>query len=383
MRNLTLALITSTMLGVSAQSAMAVEPQEFMERFAQLSLNSGSKITFGAIEGDATSFTVKGVQMDAKGPTLKDGIPLGNITVKNIDEGENGLYTAAQIIADDINTKQKDIEFLANGMSLSGIELPAPSETALIFYENLTVENVTISTEGAALFKMQDLVLSNTGNADRTEISIDMSTKSMMLNLGDIVDSGAKNILSEMGYTTLNGTTGLKGNWNANTGLMNINDYYIDVDDAGRLSMDIAISGYTIDVAKSIGEISNIDDKNASGMAMMGLMQQLNYLGASIKFEDNSLTNKLLDFQAAKQGTDRKSLIGMAKAVLPFTMAQLNKPEFTQQLTEVVGTFLENPKSIEIIAKPAEPLTFLELVTAGSAQPQNLIDVLELQAKAN
>ena len=51
--------------------------------------------------------------------------------------------------------------------------------------------------------------------------------------------------------------------------------------------MTFPFDGYTTDFAKSLAEsFSKIKDPNAAGMAMLGLIQQLNYVGASIKFED-------------------------------------------------------------------------------------------------
>ena len=42
-------------------------------------------------------------------------------------------------------------------------------------------------------------------------------------------------------------------------------------------------------------------DNSAQGLAMLGLMQQLTFNSASLRWDDNSLTNKAIDYIAKMQ----------------------------------------------------------------------------------
>ena len=81
-------------------------------------------------------------------------------------------------------------------------------------------------------------------------------------------------------------------------------------------------------------------------------MQQLTFNSASIRWDDDSLTKKVLDFVASSQGQKPEDIANQAKAIVPFLMAQLNNAELTQQVTEAVTKYLDEPKSIEISAEP-------------------------------
>ena len=59
-------------------------------------------------------------------------------------------------------------------------------------------------------------------------------------------------------------------------------------------------------------------DNSAQGMAMLGLMQQLTFNGASIRFDDDSLTGKVLDYVAKQQGMKPEDIANQAKAIVPF-----------------------------------------------------------------
>ena len=98
-----------------------------------------------------------------------------------------------------------------------------------------------------------------------------------------------------------------------------------------RFGMTFDLGGYTLDFIKSLQEMQKKmaaqpagADNSAQSMAMLGLMQQLTFNGASIRFDDDSLTNKALDYVAKQQGRSRDDIINQAKAIVPFVPAQLN-----------------------------------------------------------
>ncbi len=62
-------------------------------------------------------------------------------------------------------------------------------------------------------------------------------------------------------------------------------------------------------------------------MAMLGLMQQLSYNGASIRFEDAGITAKALEYAGKQQGVDGKQFAQSLKGMAPMMLAQLNIPE--------------------------------------------------------
>jgi hypothetical protein len=112
-------------------------------------------------------------------------------------------------------------------------------------------------------------------------------------------------------------------------------------------------------------------------------MQQLTLNSVSIRFDDASLTAKLLDLAAQKMGQPKEALINQYKGMLPVMAAQLQDPEFVTMLSNAVNAYLDNPKNIEIRTESAAPIPFAQIMATGMAQPQALIKTLGVQVIAN
>jgi hypothetical protein len=51
---------------------------------------------------------------------------------------------------------------------------------------------------------------------------------------------------------------------------------------------------------------------------MLGLMQQLTVNAAAVRFDDDSLTGKVLNYMAGQQGAQPADIANQAKAIVPF-----------------------------------------------------------------
>ena len=114
-----------------------------------------------------------------------------------------------------------------------------------------------------------------------------------------------------------------------------------------------------------------------------GASQQLTFNSASIRFDDDSLTNKVLDYVGKQQGMSGKDIANQAKAIVPFGMAQLNNPELTAQVTAAVSAYLDDPKSLEISAEPEQPVPFALIMAGAMSNPADLTKTLAVSVTAN
>ena len=88
----------------------------------------------------------------------------------------------------------------------------------------------------------------------------------------------------------------------------------------------------------------------AMGLAMMGLLQQLTFNSASIRFDDATITKRVLDYIGWQQGVSGDQLAQSLKGMVPMMMAQLNVPELQNQVSTAVNSYLDAPKSLTISA---------------------------------
>jgi hypothetical protein len=167
---------------------------------------------------------------------------------------------------------------------------------------------------------------------------------------------------------------------------MTISEGLYSIDNVGKLNVLMDVTGYTPALIKGLQEMTkNMEgqDESAKGLAMLGLLQQLNFVSASIRFDDASITGKALDYAAKQAGQDRAAIINQTKGVLPFALAQLKDPDFAQKVTEAASAFLDNPKSLEVKAAPPAPVPFAILAATGSTTPEALIKQLNVTVTAN
>jgi hypothetical protein len=118
-------------------------------------------------------------------------------------------------------------------------------------------------------------------------------------------------------------------------------------------------------------------------MAMLGLMQQLTLHAASIRFDDDSLTKKVLDYLGKQQGMSGSDIANQAKAIVPFLTAQLNNPDLSAQITTAVNAFLDNPQNIEVAAAPTSPVPFALIMAGAMSNPLDLTKTLGVKVTAN
>jgi hypothetical protein len=209
-------------------------------------------------------------------------------------------------------------------------------------------------------------------------------------DLSLVEDPQAKTVIDALGYHTLSGKIDMSGGWQPTDGRLALSQYDITVDDAGTFGLTFDLGGYTTDFVKSLQDLQKKmaaapegGDSSAQNLAMLGLMQQLTINGASVRFDDDSLTGKVLEFVAKQQGASAADIANQAKAMVPFMLAQLNNPDLAAQVTAAVGSFLDNPVSIEIAVAPAAPVPFAQIMAGAMANPMDLTRTLGLKVTAN
>jgi hypothetical protein len=117
---------------------------------------------------------------------------------------------------------------------------------------------------------------------------------------------------------------------------------------------------------------------------MLGLMQQLTFHTASVRFDDDSLTNKLLEFVANTQGLKPADIANQAKALAPMMLAQVVQDQaLIKSVSDAVTKFLDDPKSLEITAAPGQPVPFALIAAGAMSAPQELPKTLGVTVTAN
>jgi hypothetical protein len=384
--------LTSVIVLVPFASAHALDANAFGTRLKALLTEQGADINWTNLTENGSQIVLEGVTIGAEGKP--DKVNLGNVTLDEVTE-ENGGYKIGTLTLPNYSTTEEGVTVDISGATINGLTLPAQNSTdvmaSLMLYSDAKLANLSVKKGDKSLFSMENLHVEITPIADGKPMEFSGAAEKFSADLSQAEDAQTKAVIDALGYQMINGSLTMAGSWQPTDGHIALSKYNLSVDNAGTLGMTFNLGGYTPDFIKSIKDLQKQiaaqpagADNSAQGLAVLGLMQQLTFGSASIRWDDDSLTKKALGFIASQQGQKPEDIANQAKAIVPFLVAQLNNPELSKQVTEAVSKYLTDPKSIQITAKPGNEVPFAVIMAgAMSGQPQELTKTLAVSVSAN
>lgn len=375
------------LVSVSAPSLAAVDAAKFAELLkAKMALNSMTLETAGA-ELSGSNVVLK----DASVKFSNGGEPVnvGDMTFENVSEQGEGYLVQKWAVAP-VNRTEGDVTMSFKGASINNIHLTPttandPMATFLI-YEGADFAGFEVIENGARAFGLGVGKVTMSPYKPNEKMDYNLVINDVYANFGTAKDSTVRETMTALGYPEMSGTLTMKGDWNPSDGRMNIPEFALDMKDVGRLNIAFDISGYTSNFARQMQDMAKSaasQSSEASGMAMMGLMGQLTFNSMSLRFDDASLTNKLIDYTAKTSNQPREAVVAQAKGMAPMMVMALQDPVLMQKVSEAVTAFVDNPKNFEIKATPAAPVSFAVLMATGMGAPAQLVQQLGLTVTAN
>lgn len=385
-RSFKLLSTTALFIALSSAAHAEIDAKTVVDAIVAQFAGQGVPITVESTE-------LSGANIIAKGVSVKigdaEGSKLGDIVLENVTEEGSG-YLIGKISAPVTKVEQGTEKFEFNGASINMVHIAGPDETdpvkQLLLYESIDVGPIKVATAGAEVFRMEGAKVTMSPYTPGQTLNFDATISGLYGDLSKIPDPKTQEVVTALGYGQVNGTITTKGSWNPADGRMSITEGAYDFKDVGRLNMTLDISGYTPALVKSIQDMNKNmagQDESAKGLAMLGMLQQLNFISMSLRFDDASITGRLLDYAAKQQGQDRAAMVNQSKAIIPFVVSQLKDPDFAAKVTAASSTYLDEPKSLEIKAAPAAPVPFALLMATGSTTPEALIKQLNVTITAN
>jgi hypothetical protein len=383
--------LSTALLAVPFQAAFAQDANAVAERFRTLMTKQGVDVSWTGVTGDADQMVLEGVAFAVPGE--EERFQLGKLTFEDVAE-EDGGYRIGSISTEPYHFDQDKLSIDISAMSFNGVLLPAAENAdpvkSIPLYETTELESVAVKLDGKPLFSLANVSGEMTPPTNDKPMEFSGSVEKFTADLASVDDPASRAVIEGLGYQTISGNIEMAGTWQPTDGRMALTQHDITVDDAGTLGFTFDIGGYTPSFMQSVQDLQKkmadepaSADNSAQGLAMLGLMQQLTFHGASIRFDDDSLTGRVLDYFAKQQGMKPEDIANQTKAILPFLTAQLNNPELSGQITTAVNKFLDDPESLEISATPAAPVPFALIAAGGMTSPLELPKTLGVGVSAN
>ncbi|HTO30194.1 MAG TPA: hypothetical protein VL202_03285 [Pararhizobium sp.] len=392
-RNLRLMLASAAFIGLSGP-AFALDGADLVTKLNAASGSSGATIAYEGVNVDGTTVTLTGVSVKSAAAPGKD-LKVGEVTLEGVEENDDGGYYVETVSLPDVDTKEDDVAFTAKDISLGGLTIPGNPNGGtvndILLYESASTGPVTVTAKGKQVFSMEESEANLTKQESDAGFDFDATLSGIKADLSDVEDAKAKDAIEKLGLKTLAGEMTAKGSWEIATGNVSLEEYAFDFANVGRLALAFDFSGYTLEFMKSLQEAMKAQEANpnkeeanqALGLAMMGLVQQLTFNSASVRFDDATITKRALDYIGGQQGVSGDQLAQSLKGMVPLIMAQLNVPELQNQVSTAVNAYLDAPKSLTISAEPAQPVPFPMIIGAAMGAPNTVPSVLGVKVTAN
>ncbi|MET0747662.1 MAG: hypothetical protein ABWY49_05685, partial [Rhizobium sp.] len=356
-RTTRLMLSSAAMLSL-ASSAFALDGVDLLKKMNASYALQGGVLAADGIDVDDSTVTLKGASF--KPLSGGQGVPLGKVTMTDVVEEDDGGYTIDKIAFPDISVTNEGVTFTAGDMALGGVTVPADANTdgidGLLLYSTAHSGPITVSKDGKEVASVKGIDFTLTPTHDDSGFAFTGDITAIKADLSDVKDPAAQDTINKLQLQHIDGALTMKGSWEIKPGTINLEDFGLDLVNVGRLDLSLGISGYTMEFMKSLQAAAKAAEANpdkqaaqqATGLAMMGLLQQLTLNSAEIHFKDASITKRLLDYAGSTQNVSGEQMANTLKGLAPIMLAQLNIPELQNAVSTAINSFLDNPQSFTL-----------------------------------
>jgi hypothetical protein len=376
---------SAVLLALATVAHAEVDTKKLTDAIAAQMAGSGMTLTIGSSEVSGSNVIAKDVSFSVPN---SEPVKLGDVTLENVSEDGDG-YLVGKISAPAFDKVDGDNTVKFGGASMNNVHVAGASETdpvkKLFLYESIEMGTFKLDYKGKEAVSVEGAKFTMSPYKPGETLLFDGQFTGIHADFSVATDPKIIETFATLGYSQINGVIGAKGSWNPVDGRIEMTETF-DFKDVGLLNLVMDITGYTPKFVTDLQQMNKSlegKDDGAKGLAFLGLMQQLTFNSVSLRFDDASLTGRVLDFTAKQGNQKREDVINQAKGVVPVLAMQLQDPEFAQKVSAAVSAYLDSPKNIEIKAAPATPLSFAILAATATTSPVALIKQLGLSVTAN
>ena len=150
----------------------------------------------------------------------------------------------------------------------------------------------------------------------------------------------------------------------------------LDGRDIGSLIIDLGADGIPLALFGAIDAAEPDPDK------LLGFADGISFKRARLRFEDNSLTGRLLSLMAEVEDTDVDTIVADTIEGIEVVLEDYADRELARQVSTAVTAYLNDPKAITFALAPKLPVSF-DQIMAGLENPMVLIELLQVSVSAN
>lgn len=381
--------LCSVVTGLTAP-AYALDSHAIAQRFSEAFENS-VKVSMDGVTQNGNDMVLKNVHI--AGSPISPDSRLGDIILRNVKTKAHGAFSADKVELAAIRYRYETSTIAVRGIVLQQVEFPANKGiyNAKIGYryKKGSFQEIALSdSRGKTLGRLLNGQVALDWSIRQNPIKFSILIPKVIVNVDNFPDGTTRQDFIAMGYRKAYGSIKLSGLYGGKDALMQIDRFDLGFEHGGRLLVELKIDGMSVDSLLTIATLQRENEHgkiNKSRMifGMLGQVQRYNFHGGGIRFEDKSLTAKILQAEAKREGKSAQALKKQWNEELPGWLSFAEKTDFFAIATKQMQVFLNNPQSLEITSRPMARLPVVMLAISGKMSPGSMVKQLNLSIAAN
>jgi hypothetical protein len=394
------------MLAVACLSSAALIPglahaddappavQAFLDN---LQRQTSAKPTYDSLKVDGGNVTITNLSLakPAKDADPAMSAKTAQVVFTGITDQGNSLWqigkatftnTSVEMIGKDANLSLSIPGATAEGWYIRTLPAnPTPKDellATLTFASKMSSGPITITSSGQTL-KIDGIDTAWTGDPNTGMGKFSLKVNNLAVPEATLAGFDTAGMWKKMGYSGLNFDIATDGDLTpAGDNLAYSFNLSLGARDVGTLSLKAAVDNLPVSAYTRMLQ-DQMAGKGIDFAALSPQLQGVEIKDASLRFDDSSITKKMLPIVAAMQGMDEKVLLASIPPTVQLTLVQFQNEALTKQGVDAVSRFLADPKSIMISLKPAAPMKVSDFSTLDPAKPGDAITKLGVSVTAN
>lgn len=386
---MTCSFVRSTMataaLAASLLAAPVVQAQSVKDRVvetlvANIKAAGARDVSFASVTGSDDSFTINTIKI-VSGPVDKEMTATAkSATISGAALNADGDYKIKEATIADFEIGDDDVGITVETIKLSGVEGLAPAKRATaVGYgdrsERVEMANVRIEPSNEPAIPIASIQLTSGDLIEGIPRTGSVNIRGIVIPVDENKESMKE--LSELGYKEIALDIAAVGQWDNNANRLSLENLSLNGANICSLTISFALGNVTADAIKAFQAAQNDTSKQ------LEILQGFSIEALSLRFDNASIVDRLLDAQATAQGRKRDQYVRDLAAAAPLMVSGLNNKVFEKKVADAVVAFLKAPKSMLLTAKPAQPVPVAQIVGSAMVAPQTIPNILGVEIQAN
>ncbi len=378
------ALLFSSCFALSA-SAQIDTDNAVAKAFLQNLRDRGLTLTHvGPVTVDNDVLTIRGIQGYPNADQMKR-FKIRDLALAQASVLGDGRLFVGAFAASKFEVDEPDFNFTADMIAVTDLYLSNAND------QSNPASNLTTSLYSTAEVKgllFQDRSTGQSMPVERIRIHFDVNNGGFpitaSIQVANIVLGRSmfappqQQLLDELGLSQVNADIDFEGEWNGDTGVVNIPGVSVVLKDLFSVQVSLKLEGLTDTVVGHITELAIRDNVIA-----LDLLQSAAVSGFNLSLVNEGGLDDILEKQAHQHGQSRSAYIRLLTDKAEKQFAKI--PERAKQLefTEAIYSFLKKPQSITLSATPKAPISLTQILGVSAISPASIISLLGIALHAN